>query len=153
MLAPCVSNQFQPEHAKLLNQSFELLLGRPLLESPSDEFAQALYEAPFAVLSHGVEPDPIFNYGNRCAMELFELSWEQLTATPSRLSAEAPVKEERDALLKRVSEQGFIDDYQGVRISNTGKRFLIEDAVVWNVIDSAGKFRGQAAALYKWSPL
>ena len=62
-------------------------------------------------------------------------------------------KEERDALLKRVSEQGFIDDYQGVRISNTGKRFLIEDAVVWNVIDSAGKFRGQATALYKWSPL
>ena len=153
MLAPCVSNLFQPEHAKLLNQSFELLLGRPLLESPSDEFAQALYEAPFAVLSHGIEPDPIFNYGNRCAMELFELSWEQLTATPSRLSAEAPVKEERDALLKRVSEQGFIDDYQGVRISNTGKRFLIEDAVVWNVIDSAGKFRGQATALYKWSPL
>ncbi len=150
---PCVSNHFYPEHAKQLHQSFEDLLGRPLIECAEGDLAEQLFHAPFALLSHGTESDPIFNYGNRCALNLFEMTWEQLTRTPSRLSAEAPVKEARDALLRRVTEHGFIDDYQGVRVSSTGQRFLIEEAVVWNVIDSVGVFRGQAAALYKWSPL
>lgn len=64
---------------------------------------------------------------------------------PSRLSAEAPLREERQALLERVSRDGFIDDYAGIRISARGTRFRIENAVVWNLIDAAGVRHGQAA--------
>ena len=67
-------------------------------------------------------------------------------ALPSRLSAEAPDRAERQALLERVSARGFIDDYAGVRVRPTGERFRIESATVWNLIDEDGVRRGQAAA-------
>ena len=70
---------------------------------------------------------------------------------PSRLSAEQPNQEERQRLLARVAEDGYIDDYSGVRISKNGKRFLIQRAVVWNVVDEKGKFHGQAACFKDWS--
>jgi hypothetical protein len=44
-----------------------------------------------------------------------------------------------------VGRDGFIDDYAGTRISATGRRFRIERAVVWNLIDAAGVRHGQAA--------
>jgi hypothetical protein len=48
---------------------------------------------------------------------------------------------------------GFVDDYAGVRISRTGKRFRIEQAIVWNVVDAEGKDHGQAATFAHWTPL
>ena len=58
------------------------------------ETAKALFEASFVLASHGTELDPIFNYGNRKALELWELSWEEFTRIPSRRSAEEVVQEE-----------------------------------------------------------
>lgn len=55
------------------------------------------------------------------------------------------MREERQILLDRVSASGFIDDYAGIRISATGRRFRIERAVVWNLIDPEGRIHGQAA--------
>ena len=71
---------------------------------------------------------------------------EQFIGMPSRLSAEAPLQAERQALLDRVSRRGFIDDYAGIRITLTGKRFPIAGAAVWNLLDEEGVRRGQAAA-------
>ena len=42
--------------------------------------------------------------------------------------------------------QGFIRDYAGVRIAASGRRFRIDDAVVWNLVDADGVRHGQAAA-------
>ena len=56
-------------------------------------------------------------------------------------------------MLERVSRDGFIDDYAGVRISASGKRFRIERAVVWNLVDPAGGHHGQAATFSHWQPL
>jgi hypothetical protein len=78
------------------------------------------------------------------------MSWEELTQTPSRFTAEAPNREERARLLKAVTERGFIDDYSGVRISKTGKRFRIDRATVWNLITEDGKPCGQAAMFDQW---
>ena len=50
-----------------------------------DYQAHALFQSPFAVVSHGMEEDPLLNYGNQVALELWELTWEQLVKTPSRL--------------------------------------------------------------------
>jgi hypothetical protein len=35
--------------------------------------------------------------------------------------------------------RGFIDDYAGVRIARTGRRFLIQRATVWNLTDDQGQ--------------
>ena len=141
------------DHVDLLASSFERLLGRKLISgefASSAERAKVLYEAPFCLLSHGTEDVPIFNYGNLAAQQAFELSWDELTRMESRKSAEAITQEERDELLSRVTKFGFIDDYKGIRVSSTGQRFMIEDAIVWNLIDEQGVYRGQAAALFKW---
>ncbi|MEC9115836.1 MAG: MEKHLA domain-containing protein, partial [Planctomycetota bacterium] len=52
-----------------------------------------------------------------------------------------------------TQEQGFVDDYQGIRIATTGERFLIERAIVWNVLNDQGQQVGQAAAFDHWQRL
>ncbi|MGJ8643745.1 MAG: MEKHLA domain-containing protein [Luteolibacter sp.] len=154
MPEPSEENAFMAEHVELLLSSFYALTGKHLIE-PNEKTAraQAAYNAPFVLLSHGLEEDPILNYGNHRGQQLFAMSWEKLTTTPSRFTAEEPNRVERAALLKRVSEKGYIDDYSGVRIAADGRRFLIRNATVWNVTDSEGRKVGQAAAFSKWEDL
>jgi hypothetical protein len=152
---PDPSNDFLCDHARLLRTSYRRLTGRDLIDSDLEEreAARRLFEAPFAILSHTAGPDPILTYGNRRALDLFELDWEQLTRMPSRLTAEAPDREERARLLAQVTARGFIDDYSGVRVSSSGRRFRIERAVVWNLIDREGQHLGQAATFASVEPL
>jgi hypothetical protein len=128
----------------LIAESFARLLGRPMVE-PSDDPVAALWDAPDAVVAHGTQEDPVFFFGNRAALAAFECDIAKFTTMPSRLSAEAPLREERQRLLDRVARDGFIDDYAGVRISATGRRFHIGPAIVWTLIDAAGRPHGQAA--------
>ena len=130
-------NHFLSTHVALLESSYQKFFDKSLLHenSGSRSFAQALFEAPFAVVSHGTEADPVFNYANLKSLELFGVDWQEFTQMPSRLSAEPVNREERQRLLQQVSEHGYIDDYQGVRISKQGQRFLISNAVVWNLMD------------------
>ena len=128
----------------LIAESFERLLGRSLVEAGGD-VVEALWNAPHAVVAHGTGDDPVFFFGNRAALAAFEISFEDFAHLPSRKSAEAPLRGERQALLNRVSAYGFIDDYAGIRISTKGRRFRIENAVVWNLIDAEGIRHGQAA--------
>lgn len=109
-----------------------------------------IFQSPFVVVSHGTEGDPVLNYGNQAALDLWEMSWEELTRTPSRLTAEAPEREERARLLAAVTEHGFIDDYSGVRISKSGRRFRITQATVWNLVTESGEPCGQAATFSEW---
>jgi MEKHLA domain len=136
--------------------SHQSLTGQPLLERLPGEtdaaLAARLYAAPFVVLAHGTEPDPLFNYANLAAQQLFERTWEEFIGLPSRLSAEAPERSERERLLTRVTTHGFIDDYSGVRISRSGHRFRILRATVWNVSDGSHHPIGQAAAFADWQP-
>ncbi|MDQ0062768.1 MEKHLA domain-containing protein [Paenibacillus harenae] len=50
-----------------------------------------------------------------------------------------------------VTAYGYVDDYTSIRISSTGRRFYIKQATVWNVIDEAGVYRGQAATFTEYS--
>jgi MEKHLA domain len=113
-------------------------------------FVEKIFHAPFVLVSHGTEADPVLNYGNAAALALWEMSWAELTRTPSRLTAEVPNREERARLLAAVTQRGFIDDYSGVRISKTGRRFRIARATVWNLISETGLPGGQAAMFTHW---
>jgi hypothetical protein len=145
-----------PGEVDLLLASYLALTGRQLLpvvpgETP-EQLSRRLYTAPFVVLAHDSSADPLFTYANLAAQQLFEMRWDEIVGLPSRLSAEAPVREERERLLERVAARGFIDDYSGVRIAKSGRRFRILHATVWNLNDSSGRRVGQAAAFGDWEP-
>ncbi|HEY8528053.1 MAG TPA: MEKHLA domain-containing protein [Paenibacillaceae bacterium] len=92
-------------------ESYERVTGRKLLdpEPPPGKEAEALFEAPFALLSHGTEPDPILQYRNRKALELWEMDREAFTSMPSRLTAEQAERGGREKLLRDVREKGYSD--------------------------------------------
>ena len=110
-------------------------------------------KANFVVVSHNTADDPILNYGNQAALNLWETDRETLLSMPSRKTAEPVHRDERAELLRRVTEDGYIDDYQGIRISATGKRFRIDQAIVWNLTDNSGQPAGQAATFSEWEML
>ncbi len=143
------------EWSQLLLDSYRHWIGNDLIERTPDAEQQArtLFEASFVVVSHGVEPDPILNYANQTALDLWELSWDRFIKTPSRLTAEPDERAERERLLTQARAEGYYDGYRGVRISSTGRRFRVEQALIWTVIDSAGKPIGQAATFSQWSNL
>lgn len=107
-------------------------------------------EARHPVLAHNTDPDPRFIYANKAAQACFEYGWDEIVSLPSRLSAEPVDREERQRLLDDVARQGFATGYSGWRIAKSGRRFFIEDGVVWQLIDEDGAVRGQAATFAKW---
>lgn len=142
MREPFAGNRFQAGHAALLAGSFLRITGRPLLDGAD---AEALYHAPFPVLSHDGADDPVLSYGNLAAQKLWEMGWDQLTAMPSRLTAEPQHRGQRAAMFEKMRAQGYIDNYAGVRISATGRRFQIRNAIIWPLLDEDGVKRGEAA--------
>jgi hypothetical protein len=151
-MEPDESNQYLAPHAVLLLESLRRWTGRDLFPElvTVEQRTRALYEAPFAVVSHNTATDPIFNYANRAALTLFEMTWAEFTSLPSRLSAEPVHRDERARLMAEVTRNGFIAHYAGIRIAKTGRRFRIEDAIVWNIIDDADAYHGQAAMFDHW---
>jgi len=160
------------DHSLLLLSSYRRATGRDLLAQarassppeirlslhhelnpnlPQEEAAAALFRAPFMLLSHGTEEDPVLNYGNAAALKLWEMTWEQFTATPSRLTAEPMERSQREKLLADAKEKGYSDGYYGIRISSGGRRFEIRNVLLWNVLDERGIYRGQAAVFSEWA--
>ena len=143
-----------PAFFDLLAGSYRRLFGQdpPFLESaPHDDAAVWLYEdAPACVLAHNTDPDPRFIYANKAAQSLLEYSWDEIVMLPSRFSAEAPNRAERQRLLDAVARDGFATGYTGVRISKSGQRFLIEDGVLWELRDTDSVLQGVAATFSRW---
>ena len=134
-------------HAYWIKQELIHRNGTPL------EQAERLFNSPLVVASHGMEDDPVLNYGNRTALNLWAMDWEQFTQTPSRLTAEPINREDRARMLEQAKTQGYISDYRGIRISNTGERFLVEKAIIWNIHKPDGTALGQGATFSSWSYL
>lgn len=151
--APSEENHFLCRHVALLRDSYRHWTRRALVDPRMGEWdaARFLFHAPFAVASHGAGKDPLFNYANQTALNLFAMGWREITLLPSRMSAEPEKQEERERLLEEVGKRGFVDGYSGVRIGRHGRRFLIEDAVVWNLVAPAGgPCLGQAVMFKHW---
>lgn len=146
---------FLARHSAILARSYRHWTGKPLLDDADSDagLAQRLFEAPFSLLSHGTEADPLFNYGNQQALLLFGMTWQDLIGLPSRYSAETMLREERERLLERVARHGYVDDYSGVRIAKDGRRFMIRNAIVWKLLDETGQCYGQAALIKQHIPL
>ena len=125
------------------------MFNTPLFREDSDH-SEALWHLPAVVLAHGTQDDPVFFYGNAKALELFELTPRQLITMASRKSAEPMHRDERARFMARVSKLGRVDDYAGIRITSSGRRFRMEQARVWNLVDDDGQHHGQAATFDHW---
>ncbi|MBY5533701.1 MEKHLA domain-containing protein [Rhizobium leguminosarum] len=145
-------NPNDPEFFELLVGSFRRLVGRPLVER--DRGPEWLYgDAPFALLAHNTDADPVFVYANATAQKRFGYSWSEFTKLTSRLSAGPSEREERQALLDAVGRKGYMTRYRGLRVTKSGRRFWMEDGVVWQLRDERGRDFGQAAMFSKWTDL
>ena len=148
---PWLDPDWQRQIQRLLN-SHARWVGTELIDrsGTAEEQAHRLFDAHFVVVSHGTQADPILNSANAIALELWELPLERFLQTPSRLTAEPMHRDERARMLEATSRQGYIDDYQGIRISSTGRRFHLPRATVWNILGEHGHLAGQAATFSQW---
>jgi MEKHLA domain-containing protein len=146
---------FLARHTSILCASYQHWTGLPLIgvQPGTKNAVDKLFDAAFAVVSHDTQPDPVFNYANWQAQQLFGMDWDEITRLPSRYSAEEMNRIERVRLLQRVAQHGYVEDYCGVRIARDGMRFAIRNATVWNLLDEQGSYCGQAALIRDWSPL
>ena len=115
-----------PSRLRLIVESYARLTGRQLPLAPADDLATALWLAPAAIVAHGTEPDPVFFYGNRLALELFGMNFAAFTRLPSRFSAEPLLREERALLLERVTR---IPGVTGVHSSFVLRRVIDKTAL------------------------
>ncbi|MEK6748058.1 MAG: MEKHLA domain-containing protein [Pseudomonadota bacterium] len=147
---PTRENGYLNGHAQLLVDSFRRWTGRTLIDCAPAELGRELFYAPFVIASHDTQSAPVFNYANLAALQLWETNWEMFTSKRSSDSAEADAQVEREQFMARVAAQGCVSGYSGVRISMQGRRFRIDNATVWNVLDAAGGYHGQAVWFDAW---
>ena len=80
------------------------------------------------------------NYGNAFALQLWEASWEEFTATPSAATAPPDNHGPRDAMMQKVAQDNFVRGYAGRRISRKGRLFVITDVTIWRLLDEKQSF-------------
>lgn len=137
--------------SQILANSYHLSLGENLVDADTPEqLSKVLFHAPFVLVSHGTQADPIFNYANQTALQLWGLNWDEFVQTPSASVTQPDEMEDRALMLKQAAEQGYIDNYQGTRIAKSGKKFLIKQVRLWNLKDEKGDRCGQAATFPNW---
>ena len=112
---------------------------------PQDELGKRVFEADFYLLSHDESKDSILNYANKKALDLWEMTWQELTKTPAHETTKPDHREQRDEVMRQVNENNFVEGYSGRRVSKSGKEFLIKDGAIWNLFAGDGKPCGRAA--------
>ena len=154
--SPVVLSPEMIRHAEHLEISYRNYMNEPLLPGSSSsltklQLAESLYNLPNQiVLSHGIQSnDPILNYGNKIALDLFKTTWNEFTTMPSRLTAEPTNQAIRAEFMQNVKTNGYVTNYSGIRIACDQKtRFKIENAIVWNIVID-NELIGQAATFKK----
>ncbi len=134
--------------AGLIVRSYRHWSGENLVDLPSDdptEQANALFDAPVAVLAHDTQADPLCVYMNAAALSAFELTIAQAAEFRTRQTAAPEDRQERSAALAGAEEVGLVTGYSGVRVSSSGRRFRINEGRIWTVLDDDGQPVGQAA--------
>ena len=99
----------------------------------------------YAVLSHGVQEDPIFCYSNVAARNTFGYSEVELYALPSRYSAPEQERNRRQVVMDQKNEDRFWIIASGIRQRKDQSLFEFRDVWLWNVYDDDGTRVGQSA--------
>ena len=141
--------------AELLLASHLEAFSQPLVaETPGKQSrlsrCQKLFRCGFPVLAHGTGDDPRLTYANAAALQLWETNWEALIGLPSRRTAPEEEQKERRSALGQAKRLEAMTGYCGIRVSRTGRRFVIRNARIWTLQDGEGQICGQAASFSDW---
>ena len=150
---PSEAESWHLDWVALLDASLRKRRGKGLpIEGVTQESCEALFKSEsLVVVSHDTldgPEGPIFNYATQAALKLWELDWTSFVKLPSRYSAEEDERAQRAIFMDAVKKNGYCDNYNGIRVSSTGKRFRINDVIIWNVDDKEGHLTGQAAMFH-----
>jgi hypothetical protein len=148
LASPAASNNYYQAHLAIVLANLKHWTGYDLIQDYGFAFAtlgEQLFNADFYLLSHNNAPDPILNYGNQRVLDLWEISWSELIAMPSRKTAKPIDQQARSIFMEQVRSKNYVSGYSGIRISKTRAEFRILDGMVWNVFTSDGRLDGQAA--------
>ena len=146
MDAPSQANNWHQDFVARIVEAFARVTDGDLIaEAGLDPAAlgRSAWDGNFALLTH--DTNAILTYGNRFALDLWEMDWETLVRTPSRLTAPEEDRAARAVIMARVERDGFTRSYTGRRVSRTGKFFLIENATVFTLTDEKGAGFGTGA--------
>ena len=105
----------------------------------------AFSNCPYANASH--ETNSVFNYANEASLQLFKTNWDEMIGVHSSVSASKSSQSDRNKMLKEVARVGFVEDYKGSRMAFDGSLFQINDAIIWNIVDSKNNSQGQAVLI------
>lgn len=141
--------------AELLLASHLEAFSQPLVaETPGEQSrlcrCQKLFRCGFPVLAHGTGDDPRLTYANAAALQLWETNWEALIGLPSRRTAPEEEQKERRSALGQAKRLEAMTGYCGIRVSRTGRRFMIRNARIWTLQDGERQICGQAASFSDW---
>jgi MEKHLA domain len=145
---PSTQNNYHQEHVSMMLANLKRWTSYDLIEEYGfsvDRLGEEVFNANFYLLSHNNATDPILNYGNSRVLELWEVSWEELTNMYSRDTAKPVDRSARSSVMDRVKQYNYISGYDGIRVSKTGKEFKILDVTIWNLFLNNGDAYGQAA--------
>ena len=105
-------------------------------------------KAPFGLLVHDTQEDPVFIYANQRAQELFGYTQQEFLEIPSRKSAPSMEQQGRNQLLAEVAEIGIAQGYTGTRVDKQGNLFEITNVSVWKVLDAKQQVVAEAAMFW-----
>ena len=103
-----------------------------------------------AVLAHNNAGDPALNYATTTAREPWKRPWNEMVGRPSRLPAAPSERRERAASLNQALARDAINTYNGIRVDQCGRQFMIRNSRIWRLWDEEGRRCGQAAAFSSW---
>jgi hypothetical protein len=145
---PTPENNYHQEHVAIMLENLKRWTGYDLIKEYGfslDKLGQQVFEADFYILSQDNTADPVLTYGNQRVLDLWEVSWAELTSMHSRNTAKPVDRQARLAMMERVKIHNYLDKYNGIRVSKTGTEFKIIDATIWNMFTDSIDFYGQAA--------
>jgi hypothetical protein len=143
---PAADNDWQSGFVARVAASFDRAIGGDLIAAAGLDPAalgRSAWDGNFALLTH--DRNAILTYGNRFALDLWEMDWQTLVRTPSRLTAPEEDRAARAVIMAQVERDGFTRAYIGRRVSRSGHLFLIENATVWTMCDEEGAGFGTGA--------
>uniref|UniRef100_A0A0G4F484 MEKHLA domain-containing protein n=1 Tax=Chromera velia CCMP2878 TaxID=1169474 RepID=A0A0G4F484_9ALVE len=152
---PAWESEGKVKYANFLLESFDGTFGRGLLPDSLEglselEKARKLYEAPFVCAAHefterGVKAGqgPVMVYGNLKAQRAFGLSWDDFLGFPSSKTADPSQQTERNALIQKCSENGWVSVAGIVRVRSDGSFFRVKDGVLWTLLERVGGKEGE----------
>jgi hypothetical protein len=140
---PAQANAWQDDYIKRVAGSFMRVTGAPLLQSQTP--GQGAWLGDFALLTHRGDDDGTLNYGNQFALNLWECGWEDFIGLPSAVTAPPEDRPSRAVAMQKVAQDNFVRGYSGRRISRKGRLFIIEDGIIWRLLDETGEAFGIGA--------